>query len=60
MTTASSTPSTLRFMSMLTTRWSITQPPPFRNNEWDGERGHRAWNDHDEVDMVRRGEPKRE
>jgi hypothetical protein len=30
-----------------------SEPPPFHNNEWEGERGHHAWNDHDEVDMVR-------
>jgi hypothetical protein len=28
------------------------EPPPFHNNEWEGERGHRIWNIHDEVDMV--------
>jgi hypothetical protein len=28
------------------------EPPPFHNNEWEGEMGHRAWNVHDEVDMV--------
>jgi hypothetical protein len=31
------------------------EPPHFHNNEWEGERGHCAWNDHDEVDMVRGG-----